>query len=337
MLLRKRAASLRPLDQAAAARPAKVRRRGSLPLECGPNVTVSASEAIPRMGEPIFPQPKPLVETNGTVENKKQVRRKKGRRSRTVSKPKQKLVEPLPPASLSPEVASHIISVPEPRLTRRSPVPILHPYMYYKNDLDKILNSRVTSPEESTSGGSALEAAKEEDGGSVLVGVVPCELENTLDLGGIFRDGYKSVCFSLVLSKFGQCLVRLEVGEEVWYLPVKLDSRLDSVPFEDLDCVLSSPLLKLFLPYHDSDGSPPTKSLPLELWAMERLCTFGWPSDPNCNVGCKKTVSKSVLLMLQSLYPECSLEDRHSFQGVCMNTVSMWRPCVCIPCNSVEW
>lgn len=293
------------------------------------------SAAIPmdhmHTNHPQLPQ-SPVIQSTATGDHgNQQVRRKK--RKRTAVKPKLKVLEPLPPVRLSPNVIASISSLSTPVQDGcglgMSVISIFHPYMCNRVDLIKILKSRAATFEEVASGCVPEDSPVEESGGRyVLIGTLQCELEGSLDLRGVFKDGCQSICLGLVLEKSEnkektRWLFKLSVCEEVWYLPVKMDSRLAIVPFDELErsFISTSSLLKLFLPHDMSDGS--TATLQLEVWATERLSNCDVPSDANWKVqsGFRMTgkkIEEAIYLFVRTLYPEYALERGEDFsQGLC--------------------
>lgn len=190
-------------------------------------------------------------------------------------------------------------------------LPMLHPHQCDK-DMYAILQSRNNTGQETV---------HEREVECAFIGALTCQLEGCLDLGGIFKDGGTSVRLVLILNKSEamKWQVRIEVGEGTWLVPVKMDQRLDEVSFECLKQMLQgvTPLVKLFLPHDSSCGA--TKSLPLELWATDKICNSSYASDYNRDVPmvrARKQVNEAAVHQLvKTLHPSYSMEE-HSVQGL---------------------
>ena len=195
---------------------------------------------------------------------------------------------------------------------------ILHPHMYNKS-VEGILRSR------NAMFGCASEMGRgvgpdSTGGGCVFIGMLSCRLSGCLDIGGLFRDCLHTVHFTLEVGEAAieeeklKWQVRIQVDKEEWCLPIEMDPILANTPTGVLRQALTSPatMVRLFLPYDSSSGMI-AETFSLEFWAMERVCISpgAGASDPTPRSARgvnKLSVKNGIRLLLEALYPECSLK-----------------------------
>lgn len=206
---------------------------------------------------------------------------------------------PIAPTSCD---TSHIVCV----------VPILHQHMYHAHMVEKLLHSRQHA---------SMEVVKEcglaeGNSGCVYVGDVVMGLDGPLDIGAVFREGKSSTRLSLVLEGElhsglegvqggdiedvgGRWLLKLEVGETVNYLQLKMDPRFAAIHCQHVGRMMqkTASLMKLFLA-QNAESHILLNSLQLEVWALKMMYHLGSASE----LGAKLTYQPLYSLFVKTLY-----------------------------------
>lgn len=187
-------------------------------------------------------------------------------------------------------------------------VPVLHPHLS-NQEVKAILRSRNNT-------GLIACPDLDDNKGCVFIGRLVCQLEGSLDMGGIFRDGCEGVQLALFLGKSSEGAAKwqlqVEVGEAVWCVPVKMDRLLTELSIGDTEKMFSdiAPLVKLFLPHDSHCGS--IESLPLEFWATSKICNPVSASDRDCKLPTGKKrqeIASAVYQLVSMLYPGYCFEE----------------------------
>ena len=221
--------------------------------------------------------------------------------------------DPLPHPELSAATMASMPCVPAPCATSSfvCGVPILHLHMHHTSMAKKILQYRQGSS--MTVHNKCISA--EEDGGCVYVGDIVMELDGLLDMAAVFREGKLSVQLSLVLYKGQgregedngeQWLLKLEVGETVNYMQLKMDPRFSGIPCQLIEKMwqTTSSLMKLFLA-QSAESCVLQESLRLEVWALNMMHHSGCAFD----AGTKLTNQSLYTLFVKTLYQTAVLMD----------------------------
>ena len=186
-------------------------------------------------------------------------------------------------------------------------VSVLHPHLN-NQEANAILRSRNST-------GRAA-SPDSDSNGCVFIGSLVCQLEGSLDMGGIFRDGCQNVQLALFLDKSSggktKWQLEIEVGRAAWYVPVKMDPLLTELSIDDTEQMLFStaPLVKLFLPHDSHCGS--MQSLPLEFWATSKICNPVSASHCDCKLPRGKRrqeMTRAMCQLVSMLHPCYSLEE----------------------------
>lgn len=215
--------------------------------------------------------------------------------------------DPLPHAGLCAATLASMTSVSAPRETSYfiCAVPVLHPHMYHTSIKEKILRSRQCTSVEGQEGCSFAEKDKCVYVGDIVMGlVVPRDMEVVFEV----FEGKMSVQLSLVLDRgldgegdenVGQWLLKLEVGETINYLLLKMDPRFSGIPCQVVGKMLqkTSSLMKLFLA-QTSESCALHESLRLEVWSLNVMSHSGSAFE----LGPKLTNQPFYTLLVNTLY-----------------------------------
>ena len=218
----------------------------------------------------------------------------------------------------SPAVSASITSLalppPSPKAYHPITVPLLHPYMLGKTDVDKIFVSRSRAAVEA--GGKDLGASHEDR--YALAGVLELGLDGPLNLGGILADGQHSVSLYLGKARFSEEYhLKLKAGEQTWFFSVNLDQRFASQDSQETWSMLN--LLQRAMKFYISHDveTPVVSKIQVEVWAVDKICNFVLCSDTNDQVPGSRARSvvgsnwaaKYVQPFMNLLYPDLELDN----------------------------
>ena len=180
-------------------------------------------------------------------------------------------------------------------------IPILHPFISPPGVMERKGHSN-------RQGNFRTYTSQCDLGECVHLGDIATCLHGQLNLATLVKDGK---CFQLSLVLEGDShnreedesrwLLKLEVGGTVSYVELKMDPRFTTIPFHLLGDMWKniSSYVKLVLPQTD-DNVELQQSLILEVWAMKKVCHFGYPFEPGAPLANRSHFS----LLVKIFYPD---------------------------------